>query len=362
MVSIIIAPIVEFGQTMYRVYKATSGDASLNVVVTIRGASASGGSYTLAIVPKPNMGTATGTGILVGGNVDSGTGNDYTLPTSLGLTGTSASFSANLVVTILSTETVGDEITLTLSNPPSTSVSSGNQHKTTTITIATATSYGDYRPTLPVNLTVRCHNTSATMNIALVRDIPDDGGETLILNLGTLTDLGLKPGTQTITIITIDNALPPIPSGPILIENLEQLHAIRYDMDDGNGRVSSTHEAAYKAAFPRLSQFNTYSGYTLSQNLDFNDDDSYENAVQNKSRWTMGGGWPPMGNSGSQFLTVFNGKGYSISNLYASGGGHVGLFGYIGSSGVVRNLGLESPYVARTLVATTRRQRILLLF
>ncbi len=57
-----------------------------------------------------------------------------------------------------------------------------------------------------------------------------------------------------------------------------------------------------------------------------------------------GAGFAPIGTGGggTSFLGIFNGNGNVISNLYMarSGENYVGLFGCVGSSGVVKNLGL----------------------
>lgn len=55
-----------------------------------------------------------------------------------------------------------------------------------------------------------------------------------------------------------------------------------------------------------------------------------------------GGTWTPIGNDSSHFSGVFNGNGLVIRNLYINiASDHQGLFGCIGTSGKVEQLGLE---------------------
>ena len=101
-------------------------------------------------------------------------------------------------------------------------------------------------------------------------------------------------------------------------------------------------------------------GYELTRNLDFKKESDYRNNVENKMQWTDGG-WQPIGSinvsvSGKEvrngFSGVFEGNGYTISNLFinmenienkdATGWGlrGVGLFGFTSQTAVIRNVGL----------------------
>ena len=146
--------------------------------------------------------------------------------------------------------------------------------------------------------------------------------------------------------------------GLIEISNLEQLDAIRYD-SDGDGRADeSDHADAYAAVFPGTVCGGGCQGYELARSLDFDDADSYASGAVN-SEWTTGDGWLPLFFSyfllGSEiaFDAILDGNGHTISNLYidraANGSGEpvgmLGLFGAIGSSGEVRNLGLVDANV-----------------
>ena len=118
-------------------------------------------------------------------------------------------------------------------------------------------------------------------------------------------------------------------------------------------------------------------GYELSANLDFDEngndkrDDTYNtgkgwrpimgHTYIKPSYWRFGffrpgflRAWPnpvfgandPF-NRAKMFRTVFEGNGHTISNLYINrpNGLYVGLFGYVASSGTIRNLGLISPTI-----------------
>ena len=129
----------------------------------------------------------------------------------------------------------------------------------------------------------------------------------------------------------------------INITTLEQLNAMRYDLD-GNGVASGGKDAAYAAAFlVTPSCPDGCMGYELRNDLDFEDATSY--AGSRNEAWVAPGsggilntlGWQPIGGT---FTAVFEGNGHTISNLYINRTtDNVGLFGTLGSGGEVRNLG-----------------------
>ena len=166
----------------------------------------------------------------------------------------------------------------------------------------------------------------------------------------------------------------------INITTLEQLDAIRYDLN-GNGRADNTAGAtAYSTAFGTPSCAGNCQGYELRNDLDFNDTDAVmpgnqlsiwaENAVSTSVTNAVTGGWVPIGyNYNNSFLATFDGNGQKISNLYINTStlSDVGLFGTVGrvgSDGEIRNLGLEGGSVTSTssnasvggLVGTNRNQ------
>ena len=136
--------------------------------------------------------------------------------------------------------------------------------------------------------------------------------------------------------------------GLIEIEYLEQLDAIRYDLD-GDGRSD---DGRYAAAFPTMDAEQVCesecSGYELARLLDFGDSASYASGSVN-TKWTSGDGWLPIGNFDSHaFNAIFDGNGYAISNLYINRTTQfnnpvaVGLFSYFGGGreNEIRDVGL----------------------
>ena len=87
--------------------------------------------------------------------------------------------------------------------------------------------------------------------------------------------------------------------------------------------------------------------YVLTRDLDFNDDNSYDQTDPNwatkKSNWTSGSGWTPLTGRHDYKL---NGDGFEIKNLYVnrSGTHFQGLFGDVGNVDI-RNIGVVNATV-----------------
>ena len=112
-------------------------------------------------------------------------------------------------------------------------------------------------------------------------------------------------------------------NGLIEIDDLERLNAMRYQLDGAGYRESET---APKVALGCPN--NQCRGYELTRNLDFNDNDSY-GSVANRTIWTTGEGWQPIGDSSNAFTGQFEGNGFTISNLTIDRStSDIGLFGY----------------------------------
>ncbi len=139
--------------------------------------------------------------------------------------------------------------------------------------------------------------------------------------------------------------------GLIEIHYLEQLDAIRYDLNGDGKADDDAGIAPYAAAFPRTVCNSNCNGYELTRSLDFDDADSYATGTVNTT-WTTDEGWEPI-QAGELWGIVaehlydatFDGNGHTISNLYVNrphsgeGAGPVGLFGSTSDS-VIRNVGL----------------------
>ena len=137
--------------------------------------------------------------------------------------------------------------------------------------------------------------------------------------------------------------------GLIEISNLEQLNAVRWDLE-GNGQSDND---GYAAAFPSPAAGNGCpsgcDGYELAADLDFNAAGSYASGVVNTA-WTSGAGWTPIGS----WSAAFDGNGHTISNLHVgkAGRSNVGLFSVLSSSGSIQRLGLVNATVSGGLLTT----------
>ena len=153
--------------------------------------------------------------------------------------------------------------------------------------------------------------------------------------------------------------------GLIDVTNLEQLDAIRFDLN-GDGMidesVSMSDSISYEMAFSIgrrgvVSCTDGCRGYGLMTSLDFEDADG-SGPGTDKSRWAEGAnldgvsgaiieGWLPVGDNSSPFTGTFAGNDNTISNLYIdrSSTSNVGLFGYLGSTAEIRSVGVEEGSV-----------------
>ena len=133
--------------------------------------------------------------------------------------------------------------------------------------------------------------------------------------------------------------------GLIEIEWLEQLNAIRWDLD-GDGFVDDRSNAeAYSAAFPDATEgmgcADGCRGYELTRDLDFKSAGSYASGVEN-NRWVSGNGWLPIGVNDA-FYAIFEGNERTIANLYIDRSGDnqpegIGVFG--SNQGELRRTGV----------------------
>ena len=138
--------------------------------------------------------------------------------------------------------------------------------------------------------------------------------------------------------------------GLIEVSNLEQLDAIRYDLD-GNGIPEGAAKNEYAAAYPVSGEEvvcnNNCYGYELARPLDFAAAGSHASGAVNGA-WTTGDGWRPIGDGWHPFAATFNGNGHPLSSLYVTPATQAdsspvdgfGLFGSVGESGVIRETGL----------------------
>ena len=143
--------------------------------------------------------------------------------------------------------------------------------------------------------------------------------------------------------------------GLIEIDNLEQLNAVRWDLDGDGVADSPRYAAAYAEAFPGAHKrmdcprYGCSGGYELARSLDFVSAASYA-AGEVSADWTTGSGWLPIAYHGQVFNGVFEGNGFTVANLFIDyseyygkpNRGHMpevaGLFGF--SNGDIRRVGV----------------------
>ena len=145
--------------------------------------------------------------------------------------------------------------------------------------------------------------------------------------------------------------------GLIEIEYLEQLNAVRYDLDGSGEPDQEGGSAAYAEAFPTSGGEwvceRDCRGYELTRSLDFDSPGSYT-SERVSTAWTTGSGWLPIGAGERTFYAKFDGNGNTIRNLYISrttsldNSGAVGMFGKTG--GTIQKLGIVDADVTGHII------------
>ena len=143
--------------------------------------------------------------------------------------------------------------------------------------------------------------------------------------------------------------------GLIDVSSLAQLNAIHWDLD-GNGAPDSAYVATlYAATYPDsaagmgcppvVGDTGGCIGYELTADLDFDENGDGEITSADAAWWDDGKGWAPLGYT--SYTGVFEGNGHTISNLFINRSGleNIGLFGWLGSGGTIRNVGLSGVNV-----------------
>ncbi len=123
--------------------------------------------------------------------------------------------------------------------------------------------------------------------------------------------------------------------GLIDIGTLATLNQIRHNLagtglHDGSVNITS--------GCGNGSTITSCNGYELVNDLNFdsNGDNSFTAA---DTLFNSGNGWVPVGSDANRFATMLEGNGFRILNYRSTGA----LFRYIGSTGIVRNLGFDGP-------------------
>ena len=138
----------------------------------------------------------------------------------------------------------------------------------------------------------------------------------------------------------------PDGDGLIEVSNLEQLDAVRYDLDGDGSSDPGGDATKYGDAFPTSGTEkvceSACNGYELTRSLDFDNAGSYSSG-EIKTAWITGSGWEPIGDTiRDLFEATFDGNGNTISNLHINriDTHNVGLFSLNDLYGIIRNIGL----------------------
>ena len=146
------------------------------------------------------------------------------------------------------------------------------------------------------------------------------------------------------------------------VNSLAQLNAIRLDLN-GDGVVAAADKANYAAAFPGLTDgmgcpdgddANTDPdpcvGYELRSDLTFdtNGDGSVTATDSGGLYWNGGQGWTAVGSATTPFTGTFQGNGNTLSHLFINhtSATQAGLFGQVGSGGVIDGVKLREANIA----------------
>ena len=173
--------------------------------------------------------------------------------------------------------------------------------------------------------------------------------------------------------------------GLIEISNLEQLNAIRWDLNSNSSvdtGFGSDERSKYAAAFPLpvgdsmaagcgladhdndadTAEQAVCHGYELgaegrSSGLDFDfDTNGNGSADSGDTYWNSGAGWTPIGSAGTgnYWTGLFNGNGHELENLHINSTATVntGLFGVVGPGGRLEGVALVNASVTSTMGST----------
>ena len=149
-------------------------------------------------------------------------------------------------------------------------------------------------------------------------------------------------------------------NGLIEIDTLEALNNIRYNLEGTSYKVSES-DTGSTIGCPTPDGCD---GYELTRSLDFADGASYASGEANDD-WrpnqanpddATNSGWEPIGSCNTdtedsdmarcgddddeRFAAIFEGNGYTITNLYTRGFGEAGLFGVTFDGAIIRGIGM----------------------
>ena len=214
------------------------------------------------------------------------------------------------------------------------------------LTVAVTVTGGDgfLSGTAPVGAVFAIGEATVTISLATAVDEVDEADGTVTVTI-TAAASKFRLGTATATVDIADDDLPfgggdGTEGDPYQISTIEHLNAIR----DNSGSSGENYLAR-----------DLY--FALTSDLDFLDTDGsgVDYVYSTASVAENDKGWLPIGHDteartgfqGTRFTGSFDGAGHGILNLLISRANedHVGLFGFLGSAGSVKNLGVEGVNV-----------------
>ena len=213
-----------------------------------------------------------------------------------------------------------------------------------------------------ITVTATPTNSGATVTITPADASATSGHQVAVSTLPVSIRIVVSPamGTTTLTYtVSAGNFTDYDTDGDNLIElgagqtGLAQLHAMRWDLNaDGAIDTSATTSdtTAYNAAFPNrppgMGCETTCTGYELTANLNFDENDDGAITSADATYWNIGEGWVPIGSNTTKYTGTFHGNDYTISTLFIdrSATSYIGLFGYA-EGGTIRNLSLVNADV-----------------
>ena len=293
-----------------------------------------------------------------------------------------------ITVTKLSSTSIADETTLLIESEPESDTQTDDDDIGTIDRIIATPGDGEVTVTWASSDTTNvtgwqfAHRTQATSSETWA-DVPSSTASTTSHTITSLTNgtaylfkirakgSGATRGTEAEAVATPNTGIPATDfdsndNNLIEITTLEQLNAIRYDLNGDSAATgdtpakNNTYYSAFKTS--RVGFFcdpGPCAGYELMNDLDFDTDGDgrtwytnlrgYIEGDSDDAYYNGGSGWEPIGGNseGNQFISTFDGNGYVIKNLYIRRpyGSETGLFGYVFGSGVLTAVGLVDVYV-----------------
>ena len=246
----------------------------------------------------------------------------------------------------------------------------------TSVTVVVKTVVGDYGVTQGSSHTVTVGTSgTGTLTLSTTDDSVVEEHGSITVRVHPAPTGWAKGEPNEISMTVLDNDRVDYDSdddGLIEVDSLAKLNAVRWGLS-GDGSVtddSSTtnfdEAEAYLLAFPDpvvgmgcafdhdgdSGTPERCIGYELTADLDFDENGDGSITSVDAAYWNGGEGWDPIGDSSdllntNPFDAVFEGNGYTISNLFINRAAidNVGLFDTVALRGVVRNVGVADANV-----------------